>query len=362
MPDRENASARRPAVVLGATGIVGQRFVQRLADHPWFALAAVAASSRSRGRAYRDACRWMVDQQMPAQVREMPIRALRPDIIDVRSPMRPIAFSALPRDVARDVEPQFAAAGYVVCSNASAFRHDPDVPLIIPEVNPQHLVLLETQRAKRGWSGALITNTNCTTAGIAIVLKPLDDAFGVSRVIAATLQAASGAGYPGVPSLDLLDNVVPFIDGEEEKVEIETRRLLGRASNHGIEPADFAVSAHAHRVPVVDGHTVCLSIAFDSAPSLDNVVGALSAFKGPSPVPGLPSAPARPIIVRDEVDRPQPRLDRDAGGGMSVTVGRIRPCRVLDVRLVLVVHNTHRGAAGGSLLNAELLAQSGLIS
>jgi len=288
----------------------------------------------------------------------MPVLPLRPGIIDVPEPMRSVAFSALPSDVARDIEPQFAAAGYVVCSNASAFREEADVPLLIPEVNPQHLALLKIQRARRDWSGAVITNPNCTTSGIATVLKPLDDTFGVSRVVATTLQAASGAGYPGIPSLDLLDNVMPFIDGEEEKIETETRQLLGRLSSDHIELANLVVSAHANRVPVLDGHSVCLSIGFRSTPSLDDVGSVLASFRGPDPVPSLPSAPVFPILVRDEADRPQPRIDRDAGHGMTVTVGRIRACHVLDVRMCLVVHNTHRGAAGGSLLNAELLVSS----
>ena len=355
MPNQEKQREKMAAVVLGATGTVGQRFIQRLSEHPWFTLAAVAASSRSQGRVYGDACRWLVSSDMPPSVRDMPVLPLRPDIIDVPEPMRSVVFSALPSDVARDIEPQFAAAGYIVCSNASAFRDETDVPLLIPEVNPQHLALLKVQRARRGWSGAVITNPNCTTSGIATVLKPLDDAFGVSRVVATTLQAASGAGYPGVPSLDLLDNVIPFIAGEEEKIEAETRQLLGRFSSDHIELADLVVSAHANRVPVLDGHSVCLSIGFRSPPSVDDVRGVLASFRGPDPVPTLPSSPAVPILVRNDADRPQPRIDRDTGDGMTVTVGRIRACNVLDVRLSLVVHNTHRGAAGGSILNAELL-------
>lgn len=350
------ATKRIPVAVLGATGAVGQRFVQLLANHPWFELAALAASERSVGRPYAEVCRWVVPGDPPPGVGGMPVHGLEPNLPAC------IVFSALPSDVAREVEPAFAAAGYVVCSNASAYRQEPDVPLVIPEVNPHHLVLIERQKAERGWSGYIVTSPNCTTTGIAIPLKPLDDAFHLRRVFAVSLQAISGAGYPGVASLDIYDNVIPYISGEEEKIEQETRLLLGQIDNGTRVAAGFTVSAQANRVPVVDGHTVCLSLEFECPPSIEDARAALALFRGPEPVPQLPSAPSRPIVVRSEVDRPQPRRDRDAENGMAVTVGRIRPCPLFHLRLVSVSHNTLRGAASGSILNAELLVASGHIT
>ncbi len=263
--------------------------------------------------------------------------------------------------MALEVEPAFAAAGYAVCSNASAFRQEPDVPLLIPEVNPDHLALIETQRANRGWPGFIVTSPNCTTTGIVMPLKPLDAAFGLRRVFAVSMQAISGAGHPGVASLDILGNVIPYIGGEEEKIEQETRLLLGSMSNGQRVAAEIAVSAQANRVPVLDGHTVCLSLGFACPPSVEDARAALALFRAPELVAGLPSAPARPIIVRTEADRPQPRRDIEAGAGMAITVGRIRPCPLLDLRMVTVSHNTLRGAASGSILNAELLVAAGTI-
>ncbi len=347
--------AEIPVAILGATGAVGQRFIQLLTDHPWFEIAALAASERSAGRRYADACRWIITGDPPPSVSEMTVSSLEPTL-----PAR-IVFSALPAGVAHEVEPLFAQAGYVVCSNASAFRYEPDVPLVIPEVNYTHLMLVERQRAERGWPGFIVTSPNCTTTGIVMPLKPLDAAFGLRKVFAVTMQAVSGAGYPGVPSLDILDNVVPYIGGEEEKIENETRLLLGHIEDGRRIEADIAISSQANRVPVLEGHTVCLSLGFEQRPTVEEAIAALADFCGADVVRELPSAPEHPILVRREPDRPQPRRDRDAEGGMAVTVGRVRECPLLDLRLVSVSHNTLRGAASGSILNAELLVAEGYI-
>jgi len=319
--------AKIPVAILGATGAVGQRFVQLLADHPWFEIAALAASERSAGRPYADACNWVIPGDPSPSISEVIVSPLEPNI-----PAR-IAFSALPSDVAREIEPLFAQAGYAVCSNASAFRQEPGVPLLIPEVNAGHLALIERQRAERGWSGFIVTSPNCTTTGIVMPLKPLNDAFGLRQVFAVSMQAISGAGYPGVASLDILGNVVPYIGGEEGKIEAETRLLLGRVVDGQRLEADIVVSAQANRVPVLDGHTVCLSLGFDKAPTVEEAVAVLAGFRGPDVVRELPSAPEHPILVRSEPNRPQPRRDRDAEGGMAITVGRVRECPLLDLRL-----------------------------
>ncbi|MGC9398410.1 MAG: aspartate-semialdehyde dehydrogenase [Anaerolineae bacterium] len=344
-----------PVAVLGATGAVGQRFVQLLARHPWFEITALAASARSAGKPYAEACKWVLPGDPPSEPGAMTVRDLTPDL-----PAR-IVFSALPSDVAREVEPRFAEAGYVVCSNASAYRYEPDVPLLIPELNADHLTLLARQRAGRGWAGCLVTSPNCTTTAIAMALKPLDVAFGVRQVFVSTLQAVSGAGYPGVASLDILGNVIPHIGGEEQKIVRETRQLLGRMVGGVRADADIVISAHANRVPVLEGHTVTLSVGFAETPTVEAAIAALREYRGTEVVRGLPSAPARPVLVRMEPDRPQPRRDRDAADGMAVTVGRVRPCPLLDLRMVAVVHNTLRGAAGGALLNAELLVKAGYV-
>ena len=346
---------RIPVAILGATGAVGQRFVQLLSDHPWFKIAALAASERSAGRRYADACRWVIPGDPPPSASEMTVSPLKPDL-----PAR-IVFSALPSAVAREIEPRFAQAGYGVCSNASAFRYEPDVPLVIPEINADHTALIERQQARRGWPGFIVTSPNCTTTGIVIPLKPLDVAFGLQRVFATSMQAISGAGYPGVASLDILDNVVPYIGGEEEKIEYETRLLLGRMMDGRLVEAPVIVSAQANRVPVLDGHTVCLSLGFEKQPTVKEAIVALANFRGPDVVRELPSAPEHPILVRREPDRPQPRRDRDAEESMAITVGRVRECPLLHLRLVSVSHNTLRGAASGSILNAELLMTEGYI-
>ncbi|MCZ6528748.1 MAG: aspartate-semialdehyde dehydrogenase [Chloroflexi bacterium] len=342
-----------PVAVLGATGTVGQRFVSLLADHPWFEIVSVTGSERSEGKAYGEAARWLLPGEIPLMVREMHVKPSDGSLQGAR-----LLFSALPARVAEGVEPRLAAEGYIVCSNASTHRMGTDIPLLIPEINADHLALIDRQRDLRGWSGLIVTSPNCSTTGIVFPLKALDDAFGVSQVHAVTMQAISGAGYPGVSSMEQYDNVIPYIRGEEVKMEQETRKLLGELGEEAIEPADIEVSAQANRVPVLDGHLAALSIGLRNAPNLNEVEAALAAFRG---VDGLPSAPAHPLIVRSEENRPQPRLDRDAQDGMAVSVGRVQPCSVLDFRMVSLVHNTLRGAAGGALLNAELLVIEGYL-
>lgn len=337
--------------------MVGQRFVQMLANHPEFVVTVLAASDRSQGKAYGEACTWRLAGEMPAFVRPMIVQSPQPPLdCDV-------VVSSLPSDIARGAEESFALAGYPVISNASAFRMDPDVPLLIPEVNPDHLDVLSRQRQQRGFGrGCLVTNPNCSTINLALALAPLHQRFGVEAVVATTLQAISGAGYPGVPSLDVVDNVLPFIDGEEAKMERETQKILGRLGPSAFEEAPFAVSAQCHRVNVSDGHVVAVRVKLARRAAIEEVHEALAEFRSIPQELRLHTAPERPIIVRDENDRPQPRLDRDAGGGMSVTVGRLFPDRVLDYRFVVLGHNTIRGAAGAAILNAELLRARGLLT
>jgi len=334
--------------ILGATGMVGQRFIQLLANHPQFEVTAVAASDRSQGKTYGEACTWRLSGEMPAAVRAMVVKPPAPPL-DCD-----LVFSSLPGDIARDTEGSFAAAGYPVISNSSAFRMDEDVPLLIPEVNHQHLGLLERQRRKYS-KGFIVTNPNCSTIMLALALAPLHAAFGVEATVATTLQALSGAGYPGVASLDVLDNVVPYIASEEEKIESETTKILGRFSNAKIELAPMAVSAQCHRVNVADGHMAAVRVKFARKPSLAELRESLVSFRSLPQELGLYSAPATPIAVREEPDRPQPKLDRDAGNGMTITAGRLNPDSVLDYRFVVLSHNTIRGAAGAAILNAELL-------
>lgn len=344
-----------PVAILGATGAVGQRFVHLIADHPWFEISAVTGSERTARGVYQQVCRWVLDDDIPAGVAEMTVSATGDSL-----PAR-IVFSALPSKVAQQVEPLMAQAGYIVCSNAAAFRQDPVVPLIIPEVNADHLTLLEQQRVEKGWPGLIVTSPNCTTTGLVMPLKPLHDAFGIEKLLVTTLQAVSGAGYPGVPYLDIVDNIIPNIPGEAEKIQQETRLLLGRIVAGQRSPADMQLSVQTNRVPVIDGHTVNMAIKFNRHPSPEEAAGVMAAYRGSAAVTGLPSAPQAPILVRSEVNRPQPRRDRDAAAGMSVTVGSIQPCPILDLRMISVVHNTLRGAASGSILNAELLVAEGYI-
>lgn len=346
-----------PVAILGATGAVGQRFVMLLQNHPWFEIAALTGSDRTVGRPYGELVRWILDDAPPAAVANMIVQPTEA-VADVV-----LALSALPTDAAKAYEPRWAER-VAVCTNASSYRMTPDVPLLIPEVNPDHLGMIERQQAERGWRGCLVANPNCASIGIALALKPLHDAFGITKFHAATLQAVSGAGYPGVASLDILDNVVPNIadGGEEAKVETEPRKLLGSLRDGRFVDAEIGISAQVTRVPVSDGHTALLSVAFRQKPDVEVAIVALEQFRAPEIVRGLPSAPEYPIVVRREGDRPQPRRDRDTGNGMSVVVGRVRPCPLHDLRLVALSHNTIRGAAGGALLNAELLVASGIVS
>ncbi len=333
--------------ILGATGMVGQRFIQLLEYHPQFEITAVAASDRSQGKTYGDACTWRLNGEMPKAVRSLPVQPPTPPL-DCD-----LVFSSLPGDIARETEGSFATAGYPVISNSSAFRMDEDVPLLIPEVNHQHLDLLKQQRYTSG--GFIVTNPNCSTIMLALALAPLHATFGISSVVATTMQAHSGAGYPGVASLDIIDNVLPHIGGEEEKIETETTKILGRFVSDHIESARMAVSAQCHRVNVADGHMAAVRVNFTRKPDLNELREALSGFRSLPQELGLHSAPDQPIVIRDEVDRPQPKLDRDAGAGMTITVGRLREDTVMDYRFVVLSHNTIRGAAGAAILNAELL-------
>jgi aspartate-semialdehyde dehydrogenase len=344
--------------ILGATGAVGQRFIELLSANPWFEITALAASERSEGKTYAQACDWRISGDMPAAVREMMVHPCEPGL-DCQ-----IVFSALPPAAAREVEERFAAEGYGVLSNASTHRMDPDVPLLIPEVNADHLGLIEVQRRNRGWDrGFIVTDPNCSTVGFTLPLKPLHDAFGVQRVVVTTMQALSGAGYPGVPSLDMLDNVVPYIRNEEDKLVDEPRKLLGKLVAGQIEMAQMRISPACNRVATRDGHLETLAIEFARKPgSAEEVKEALRSFLSEPYALGCPSAVEQTIIVREEPDRPQTLKDRDAGHGMAVTVGRVRPCEVLDWKMVVLSHNTIRGAAGGSILNAEIMVAKGMIA
>jgi aspartate-semialdehyde dehydrogenase len=340
--------------ILGATGTVGQRFIQLLEHHPQFEVTALAASDRSQGKAYAEACAWRLGGEMPERVRGMEVGPPAPPL-DCE-----LVFSSLPGGVARAAEESFARAGYAVISNSSALRMDEDVPLLIPEVNHEHLALLDAQSAARDFGkGFVVTNPNCSTIMLALALAPLHARFGVEAVVATTLQALSGAGYPGVASLDINDNVLPYIESEEEKIETETLRILGRAEGGRVEPAPFEVSAQCHRVNVSDGHLAAVRVKLVRRAGAEELREAFASFKSLPQELGLHSAPAAPFVVREEPDRPQPRLDRDAGRGMSVTVGRILPDKVLDYRFVALSHNTIRGAAGAAILNAELLVATG---
>jgi aspartate-semialdehyde dehydrogenase len=342
--------------ILGATGAVGQRFVQLLEGHPWFEVTALTGSDRTVGQAYGAGCRWLLPTPMPAYARDMVVVPTEPGFEAA------LAFSALPTDMARIAEPKLAAAGYAVCSNASAYRMAPDVPLIIPMVNPEHTALIARQKEQRGWTGFILTNPNCTSTGVTVALKALQDRYGLKRVFAVSLQALSGAGYPGVPSLDIIDNVVPYIPGEEEKVETEPRKMLGRLREGGVEMAGVSISAQCNRVAVSDGHLVCASVECEQAVTPAEAEACLADYQAPTAVQALPSV-ARPVLsVRSEPDRPQPRLDRDSGRGMTTVVGRVRPDPLFHIKLVILSHNTVHGAAGGAILNGELLVAQGCLN
>lgn len=338
--------------VLGATGVVGQQFVSRLSRHPWFRCTWLAASERSEGKTYKSVAPWRLATPVPGAAADRIVNACIPG----KGPK--VVFSGLDASVAGEIEGAFAAAGHIVVSNARNFRMDPLVPLLIPEVNADHLKLLDEQREQKKWPGAIVTNPNCSTIVLAMALAPLRK-FNIQSVIVSTMQAVSGAGYPGVPSLDILGNVVPFISGEEEKMQTETLKILG--SDGGRAPYPAAVSAHTNRVPVLDGHTMTVSVSFGNKPSIADVVDAMRNFSGRPQELWLPSAPQPPVMVYDEPNRPQPRLDADLGGGMAITVGRVRECQVLHAKFVALGHNTVRGAAGAAILNAELMHADGML-
>jgi aspartate-semialdehyde dehydrogenase len=351
-------SSQIPVAVLGATGSVGQRFISLLDNHPWFKVVALAASDRSVGQKYSQAARWVLDTPMPDYAREMVVVPASTDCGEAK-----IVFSALHTEVANELEPQFAQAGMAVCSNASSYRRGEDVPLLLPEINADHIQLVKHQRQMRGWSGCIVTNPNCTSTGLTIALKALDEAFGVKKVLAVSLQALSGAGYPGISSLDIMDNVIPNIanGGEEEKVEWEPRKMLGTFNENRIDLADIIFSVHTNRVAVIDGHTVCASVELSNPADPKAAEAVLREFHAPASASNLPSSPRPVIQVREEADRPQPRLDRLTGKGMTTVVGRVRHDPILDLKFVVLSHNTIRGAAGASIYNAELLVNEGLL-
>ena len=345
------------AGVLGATGLVGQRIVHLLANHPWFELTEVAASQRSSGKTYAEAVHWHLEAPIPEGARKLLVKGLDPSL------ECDFVFSALDSSVAGTAEEDFARAGYPVVSNSRNHRMDTDVPLLIPEVNAAHLDAIPLQRKNRGYDGGfLVTNPNCSTAGLVLVLKPLADAFGLEKIFVVTLQAMSGAGYPGVASLDIQGNVIPFISGEEEKMESEPQKLLGKWDGARFVEAGLGITAHCNRVPVLDGHVECVSLSLKKIASLREVREALQSFEVSSEIASLPSALRNPVVVLDGEDRPQPRRDVNAGNGMAAVVGRVRECSLLDVKLTLLSHNLVRGAAGAALLNAELLAVRDLLS
>jgi aspartate-semialdehyde dehydrogenase len=343
--------------ILGATGAVGQRFVQLLEGHPWFTVTALAASERSAGKSYPEAATWRLDTPMPESAKDLIVQPCTPGL------PCDLVFSGLDSSIAGPIEQAFAAAGYAVISNSKNHRMDDDIPLLIPEVNPDHTAIIPYQQRKRGFDrGFIATNPNCSTIGLTLALKPLADQFGLRTVIVTTMQALSGAGYPGVPSLEILDNVLPYIGEEEEKMERESLKLLGTCDGKRFEAAAMVVSAQCNRVHVQDGHMECVSVSLEKQVETEDVIEALQSFTALPQELALPFAPAQPIIVRDEPDRPQPRFDRNMEGGMAVVVGRVRPCPVLDFKFVVLSHNTIRGAAGAAILNAELLQAQGYLS
>ena len=340
------------AAVLGATGNVGQIFIQLLEEHPWFEVRTVAASKRSKGRTYAEASRWRQSTPIPEAVSQMEIVDITPRTVEDVD----VVFSALPSAVAGTVEEDFASAGYVVVSNASAHRMDPDVPMLNPEINSDHVSLIEEQRKKRKWDGAIVTNPNCSTTVLTLPIKPIFDEFGIDSLIVSTMQAISGAGYPGIASLDIVDNVIPFISGEEVKMETETQKILGTAS----KPATFKVSASCHRVATIDGHLEAVFVKTKKKAEPNAVAEAMENFVGEPQKLNLPSAPEKPVVVTWETDRPQTRLDRMEGNGMSTVVGRIRKDPIMSLKYLCLGHNTIRGAAGGGILSAELMVAKGL--
>lgn len=345
-----------PVAVLGATGAVGQTFIRLLENHPWFEVKEVAASQRSEGKTYAEATRWLIGE-MPATVANLTVVSCTLDAIS-----SPIVFSALDSSVAGEVEIQFAQAGRAVFSNAKNHRMASDVPLLIPEVNADHISVVEAQRKNRGWTGSIVTNSNCAAAVAAVALAPLHEKYKVKNLFLSTMQAISGAGYPGVASLDILANVIPYINDEEPKVEAEMAKLLGSVQGNKIVDADITVTSHTNRVPVENGHTVCMSIQFESRVTADEAYQTIRSWKGANAALNLPTRPEFPIALTDAVDRPQPKRDVELGNGMTVTVGRVRSDNIFDIRLVAMGSNTIRGAAGGSILNAELMVAGGMLT
>ena len=341
--------------ILGATGIVGQRFIQMLEHHPWFEVSWLAASDRSEGRPYAEAARWRLKTAIPVNIAAMTVSPAKPE----GAPK--IIFAALDSAIARDLEPRFAAAGCAVVSNSSALRMQADVPLVIPEVNGDHIRLIDTQSWRRSSGGFVVTNPNCSAIGLVLALAPLHTTFGLETVMAVTMQAVSGAGYPGVASLDILGNVIPYIANEEEKMEEETQKLLGKLTGSSVVPAPFAMSAQCNRVAVEDGHTESVSVRLQKKARPEEIIKAWNSFRAEPQQLHLPSAPEQLVVYTTAADRPQPRFDLDLGGGMTTTVGRLRPCGVLDWKFTVLSHNTIRGAAGAALLNAELLKAKGYL-
>ncbi len=345
---------RIEAGVLGATGMVGQHFIRFLENHPWFDLTWAGASDRSAGKKMSEATAWRLDGEMPERVALLRVEESKPG----NAPK--LVFSAMDASVATEIEQAFAKAGHIVVSNSKNHRMEPDVPLLVPEVNADHLGIAAKQRELRGWKGLIVTNPNCSTVTLTLALAPLKP-FGITRVVATTMQAISGAGYPGVPSMDITANVIPFIGGEEEKMQQETQKILGDLNDNGFGPLAARVSAHCNRVPVVDGHTVTVSVELASKPDQATILDAFRNYRGALEQHGLPSAPARPVIYMDAPDRPQPRRDAGRENGMVVFTGRLRPCTVLDWKFLALGHNTIRGAAGAAVLNAELMQAMGLL-
>jgi aspartate-semialdehyde dehydrogenase len=356
-PARGARTERIPVAVLGATGSVGQRFVQLLENHPWFRLAETVASERSAGKTYGQAADWRLETLLPSEASGLTVKALG-DPLESR-----LVFSGLDSLVAGEAEEHYAARGCVVVSNSRNHRMDADVPLLIPELNAGHLAALERQRARRGGRGCIVTNPNCSTVGLAMAIAPIERLVGIEQLHVTTMQAISGAGYAGVASYAILDNVIPYISGEEEKIESEPRKILGRWTGERFEDAPFRISAQTNRVPTIDGHLMTISMKLRGGllPPAADLIDAIRSFRGEPQELSLPSAPKQPIHYADEADRPQPRLDRDREHGMAVTVGRLRPCKLLDYRMVALVHNTIRGAAGAAILNAELMDAKGLL-
>jgi aspartate-semialdehyde dehydrogenase len=353
MSARKKVTGRVPVAVLGATGAVGQTFIRLLQGHPLFEVTEVAASERSAGKRYRDAMNWH-EGPLPEDVADLTVVTCDPGEVGAK-----VIFSALDASVAGEVEQSFASAGAMVLSNARNHRMDPDVPLVIPEVNADHLALIDVQREHRGWEGAIVTNANCASTTAAVALAPLHAAFGAREAMITTMQAVSGAGYPGVASLDILGSVIPYIGGEEEKIEREIAKMLGRLSGGHVVHAPLTISAHANRVPVEHGHTACISVRFERPVTPEEAKAVLAGWRGHEVCRGLPSSPDEPLVLRSEPDRPQARKDVDTGRGMATVVGRVRSDPLMHIRLVALSHNTVRGAAGGSILNAEVLGRMG---